>query len=82
MQETLRHRTHLILSNEPPRQITGIAVAILITAMIVINVIAVILSSVPSLHDQFLLWFRMIEVVSAVFFCGKVVFTVMGQCRT
>jgi voltage-gated potassium channel len=71
MQETLRHRTHLILSNEPPRQITGIAVAILITAMIVINVIAVILSSVPSLHDQFLLWFRMIEVVSAVFFTAE-----------
>ncbi len=39
--------------------------------MIVINVVAVILSSVPSLHQQFSLWFEIIELVSAVFFTAE-----------
>lgn len=71
MSNTLRHRIHVLLSNEPPRQTASIAVAALITAMIVINVIAVILSSVKELNQAYNLWFLMIEVVSAVFFTAE-----------
>lgn len=71
MPGTLRHQTHVVLSNEPPRQTLTIAVTVVITAMIVINVVAVILSSVPSLSQQFSLWFKMIELVSAVFFTAE-----------
>lgn len=71
MSGTLRHRTNLLLSNEPPRQVATIVVTTVITAMIILNVVAVILSSVPQLHDQFLVWFKIIEVISAVFFTAE-----------
>jgi len=79
MPGTLRHRTHLLLSNEPPRQTTAIVATTVITAMIVLNVAAVILSSVPQLHTQFLVWFKMIEVVSAVFFTAEWVLRVWSS---
>ncbi|MBT7450090.1 MAG: ion transporter [Rhodospirillaceae bacterium] len=71
MPGTLRHQTHVILSSEPPRQPLTIAVTAIITAMIVINVVAVILASVSSLSVQFSIWFKMIELVSAVFFTAE-----------
>lgn len=71
MPHTLRHRIHLLFDNEPPRSRASIAATIVITAMIVINVVAVILFSVPSLEKQYLLVFLLIETVSAVFFTGE-----------
>ncbi len=71
MSDTLRHRIHALLSNEPPRQTASVAVTALITAMIVVNVVAVILSSVKELDQVYSHWFLMIEVVSAVFFTAE-----------
>ena len=71
MPGTLRHQTYIVLSNDPPHPPLSILAAVVITAMIVINVVAVILSSVPDLHVRFLVWFRIIELVSAVFFTAE-----------
>lgn len=79
MPRALRHRTHLLLSNDPPRQTAAIIATTVITAMIVLNVAAVILSSVPQLHAQFLVWFKMIEVISAVFFTAEWVLRVWSS---
>lgn len=79
MPRALRHRTHLLLSNDPPRQTAAIIATTVITAMIVLNVAAVILSSVPQLHAQFLVWFKIIEVVSAVFFTAEWVLRVWSS---
>lgn len=71
MPGTLRLRTHLLLSHEPPLQRVAIIATTVITAMIILNVAAVILSSVPQLHAQFRVWFKLIELVSAVFFTAE-----------
>ncbi len=55
MSVTLRHQTHIILSTEPPHPPLSILAAVVITGMIIINVVAVILASVPSINQQFFL---------------------------
>ena len=52
MSITLRHRTYLLLTNEPPRSPHSLAVNGSITGLI-INVLAVILQSVPDLNQQY-----------------------------
>ena len=71
MSITLRHRTYLLLTNEPPRSPHSLAVNGSITGLIIINVLAVILQSVPDLNQQYSLWFRMIELISAQIFTAE-----------
>lgn len=68
MTDTLRHGVHTLFNNEPPRSKASIATNAVITAMIIINVVAVILFSVKSLQQEYLTTFLIIETVSAVFF--------------
>lgn len=71
MADNLRHRVHTLFDNEPPRSKASVATAAVITAMIVINVVAVILFSVRSLQQEYLATFLLIETVSAVFFTAE-----------
>ena len=68
MSATLRHRTFLLFNNEPPRPLQAIVINGFITVLIMINVMAVILQSVPELNRQYALSFRLIELVSALIF--------------
>ena len=71
MPTTFRHQTFLLFTNEPPRPLRAIIVNGFITVLIVINVLAVILQSVPDLNRQYALTFRLIELVSALIFSAE-----------
>ncbi len=71
MGTSLRHTTYVTLSNEPPRTTASVVAASFITAMIFVNVVAVVLASVPSLFESYETTFVLIELVSAVVFTGE-----------
>ncbi len=71
MSATLLHYTFLLFNNEPPRPLRAIVVNGFIAVLIVVNVLAVILQSVPELNRQYALSFRLIELVSALIFTAE-----------
>ncbi len=71
MSDSLRHSTFLLLVNEPTRPPYALAVNVFITGLIIINVLAVILQSVPDYNRQYYLWFKMIELISAQIFTAE-----------
>ncbi len=68
MTSSLRHRTYFLFANDPPRPTSAVVVNSFITGLIIINVLAVILQSVPELNLKYTVWFRLVELVSALIF--------------
>ena len=71
MTTTLRHRVNTLFLNDPPRPPQALAINGFITVLIMVNVLAVILQSVQELDQQYSLWFRMIELISAQIFTAE-----------
>lgn len=68
MTATFRHSTYMLFANEPPRPVSTVVVNTFITGLIIINVGAVILQSVSALNERYFVWFRLVELISALMF--------------
>ncbi len=64
----LRHRLYEILEQGPYGDRTSAAVSRSIAVLIIVNLLAVILQSVPDLEARYEAWFTLIELVSLVVF--------------
>lgn len=66
--DNLRHRIYEILEGTREDDTTSRVVQGLIIALIVINVVAVVLGTVPALYDEYARYFEFIEIASIIVF--------------
>ena len=71
MTVSLQQYTYYLFANEQPCPHRAIVVNGFITSLIIINVLSVILQSVPAYNEQYLVWFRMVELISAQIFTAE-----------
>ena len=68
MKPSLRRNIFYSFANEVPRLRRSIVINGFLTFLIIINVLSVILQSVPELNQEYSVLFRQVEIASALIF--------------